>query len=143
MDSTSVTLDSTTAFTWDQDVFAVPGLILLQDGSVTTPVRGDVRAEGISFDRELHRNPYGSVWFTSGSDVTNPQLVRVTAEVWSSSIEVAHADVEAVRVACEDATLLIASYGEWSIAALQSFGRSPIEAGYRLDIVFVTISGRS
>lgn len=142
MDSTTVTLD-TTSFTWDQDAFATPGLILIQDGSSTKPVRGDVRAESISFDRELHRNPYGSSWFSSGSYVANPQFVRVTAEVWASSIEDAHADAELVRVACEDATLLVTSYGEWPIAALQSFSRSPIEAGYRLDILFVSISGRS
>jgi hypothetical protein len=143
LDRTDVTLDSTTAFTWDEDIFAAFGYVLLFDtADVASAVRGDARAEGISFDRELHRNPFGQSWFTSGGGRLGPQLLRVTLEVWSDSIANAHAETEALRVRAEDCARVLTSYGEWPILALQSFSRSPIEAGYRVDAVFVTAQGR-
>jgi hypothetical protein len=147
MDSTLVTLDSTTAFTWDQDVVAGFGFVTITTASSTTiSFVGDARAEAIQFDRQMLRNPYGTSWFQSGSGTLGPQLIRVTGEVWSTAsdgITSAFTTVEAVRAAAEDAVLVEVSWGTFDILALQSFARSPIEAGYRVDMVFVTESGRN
>lgn len=147
MDSTLVTLDSTTAFTWDQDVVAGFGFVTITTASSTTiSFVGDARAEAIQFDRQMLRNPYGTSWFQAGSGTLGPQLIRVTGEVWSTAsdgITSAFTTVESVRAAAEDAVLVEASWGTFDILALQSFARSPIAAGYRVDMVFVTESGRN
>jgi len=144
LDRTDVTLDSTTAFTWDEDAFAPFGFVLFTDffGGASL-ARGDARAEAIAFDRELHRNPFGQSWFTSGGGRPGPQLLRVTVEVWSDSIVNANAVAEQLRARVESCERVETSYGSWQIWALQSFSRTPIEAGYRVDLVLVTAQGRN
>lgn len=145
LDTTSVTLDSTTAFTWDADVGT--GYVALQDNAGASAYYiGTLRLEGIAFDREMLRNPYGSSWFQAGDGRIGPQSIRVTAEVWSDAatgIAVAAPLVEALRAAAEDAAKVRVVFGTYFVAALQSFIRTPIEAGYRVEMVFVTEDGRN
>ena len=146
LDTTAITLDSTTAFTWDEDAPATNGYVLFRNvlGSWSYIV-GNARAEVITFDRQMLRNPFGSVWFQAGSGRPGPQLLRVSGEVWSvanDGIVTAAGDVSAVQAAAEDAVLIRVIFGDFDILALQSFARAPIEAGYRVDMVFVTESGR-
>ena len=146
LDTTASTLDSTTAFTWDADVSAVGWLALETTAGATSYLMGTVRAESISFAREMLRNPYGSTWFQAGDGRVGPQSIRVTAEVWSDAatgIAVAAPLVEALRAAAEDAAKVRVVFGTYFIAALASFVRSPIEAGYRVEMVFVTEDGRN
>jgi hypothetical protein len=147
LDSTLVTLDSTTAFTWDEDAPAATGFVALRTSSGSWEfVVGNARAESIEFDRQMLRNPYGSTWFQAGVGTVGPQLVRVTGEVFSSAADgilSAAAEVAALEAAAEDAVLLRVVWGDFNLLALQSFSRSPIEAGYRVDMVFVTESGRN
>lgn len=146
LDTTLVTLDSTTAFTWDEDAPAQAGFVNILDSTNSWSfLVGNARPESIEFDRQLQRNPFGSSWFQSGSGTIGPQLVRVTGEVFSDAangITSAVALVEDVRVAAEDAVLLRVTWADFEVLALQSFARTPIEAGYRVDMVFVTASGR-
>jgi hypothetical protein len=146
LDTTAITLDSTTAFTWDEDAPASNGYVLFRNalGSWSYIV-GNARAEVITFDRQMLRNPYGTSWFQSGSGTLGPQLIRVTGEVWSNAsdgITSAFTTVEDVRIAAEDTVLVRVIFGDYGVVALQSFARAPIEAGYRVDMVFVTESGR-
>lgn len=146
MDSTLVTLDSTTAFTWDQDTVSVTpaGFVDIYVNSTVTRVTGNARLESIAFNRQMLRNPYGGTWFQAGDGSVGPQLLRVTAEVWDETgIVAAATEVEAVRIAAEDSTLVQTPFGEYDVTALQSFSRSPIESGYRVELVFVTTSGRN
>jgi hypothetical protein len=147
LDTTLSTLDSTTAFTWDADAIARNGFVLWQDSTGSwSYIVGNARAESISFDREMLRNPFGSVWFQAGSGRPGPQLLRVTGEVWSvanDGIVTAAGDVNAVQGSAEDAVLVKVIFGDYDVLALQSFARTPIEAGYRVDMVFVTASGRN
>lgn len=146
LDTTASTLDSTTAFTWDADVTAVGYVALQTSAGAVSYLLGTVRAESISFAREMVRNPYGSTWFQAGDGRVGPQLIRVTAEVWSDAatgIEIAAPLVEALRAAAEDAGEVRVIFGTYFVAALQSFARTPIEAGYRVEMVFVTEDGRN
>lgn len=145
LDTTASTLDSTTAFTWDADVGT--GYVAVQDNAgASVYYVGTLRLEAFSFDREMLRNPYGNSWFQAGDGRIGPQLIRVTAEVWSDAatgIAVAAPLVEALRAAAEDAANVRVVFGTYNVAALQSFARTPIEAGYRVEMVFVTIDGRN
>lgn len=147
LDTTAITLDSTTAFTWDEDAPASNGIVLFRASTgAWSFIVGNARAEAITFDRQMLRNPYGTTWFQSGSGTLGPQLIRVTGEVWSAAsdgITSAFTTVEDVRMAAEDAVLVRVIFGDYDVLALQSFARSPIEAGYRVEMVFVTASGRN
>lgn len=147
LDTTAITLDSTTAFTWDEDAPASNGFVIFRAASgAWSFIVGNARAEAITFDRQMLRNPYGTTWFQSGSGTLGPQLIRVTGEVWSAAsdgITSAFTTVEDVRMAAEDAVLVRVIFGDYDVLALQSFARSPIEAGYRVEMVFVTASGRN
>lgn len=146
LDTTASTLDSTTAFTWDADVSVIGWLALETMAGVSSYLIGTVRAESIAFARELLRNPYGSTWFQAGDGRIGPQLIRVTTEVWSDAstgIAVAAPLVEALRASAEDAAKVRVVFGTYFVAALQSFIRTPIEAGYRVEMVFVTEDGRN
>jgi len=147
LDTTLSTLDSTTAFTWDEDAPALSGLVYFQAASGSwSYIVGNAQADSISFDREMLRNPFGTVWFQAGSGRSGPQLLRVTGEVWSvanDGIVTAAGDVNAVQGNAEDAVLVRVIFGDYDVLALQSFVRSPIEAGYRVEMLFVTASGRN
>ena len=144
MDNTTITLDSTTAFTWDQNIVTSPfGFVDLLVSSTKTSIMAVARAEGITFNRALHRNPYGTTWFQSGDGGMGPQSIRITTEVWDEAgIDTAAAELETLRGVAETATEIRTPFGQYFVAALQSFTRVPIESGYRVDMVFISSTGR-
>jgi hypothetical protein len=145
-DSTTVTAD-TTLFTADNDI--VLGLIEIVypvNATVSRNLRmfGNIAAERLDFNRRMYRAPYGGSWAQEGDGRVGPQLVRATAEIWDDrGITYAQTALRVNRGYCETATQVRSVWGTYPVAALQQYAYQPIEAGYRLDIVFISTSGRS
>ena len=147
LDTTDSTLDSTTAFTWDADVLL--GIVGIEWQSSLFAnsnlyVLGTLTIDAIQFDRRLYRAPYSTLWFNEGDGRPNAQLVRVSFDLWDDrGITYAQNPLRVYRDRAVLATNVRAVFGSFPIEAMQSYAYAPIESGYRVDVVFVTTSGRS
>jgi len=99
---------------------------------VVTPAR--VRPTAVAYDRALHRAPYGSAWFTSGTGDAQPAVFEVETEVTSTSITTAAPLVRALVSDFEDATSMEVPFGTVGSLTLLSFSASPITGGYAVSV---------
>lgn len=96
--------------------------------------------EEVPYDRELHRAPYGSTVFQSGTGQRRPAEVLVTLEVHAVSIAQAAAAVRGVVEALRGpASLSVPGLGV-STAGVTEVVVSPVAAGYRADVRLLTSS---
>ena len=146
LDTTASTLDSTTAFTWDADI--ILGIVEIvwatSLASFNLRLLGTLTIDAIEFDRRMYRAPYSNFWFLEGDGRPNAQLVRVSADVWDDrGITYAQNPLRVYRERSLLTTRVRAAFGSFDVAAMQSYSYTPIESGYRVEIVFVTLNGRS
>jgi hypothetical protein len=140
-DQTDVKFDST-AFTWDSGYgIRVGQARLAGGGSAYLWTRVNARVGEIAFDRQLFRAPYGSVWHQAGDGEQLVVDVVLDGEVVDASIGAAAAELEVLRAAMEAASELQVAFGQFGIAGVRSFVRSPIERGFRVTVTLATVRG--
>jgi hypothetical protein len=140
-DQTDVTFDSTD-FTWDSGYGIQVGQARLAgNGSVYVWNRVNGRVSEFSFDRELYRSPFRSSWWQAGDGRLNALDVTLDGEVVAASISAAAAELELLRTAVESAVTVQFAFGEFRVAGVRSFVRSPIERGFRVTVTLATVSG--
>jgi hypothetical protein len=141
-DTTTVKFDSTTP-TWDAGLFA--GVVHLHtSGSAFTILPlANVRAEGFAYDRSMFRSPYGSVWHQEGDFRRLVENITVQAWVVDDANGITDAATTAAALAAILPTVVRveSNWGNWNVAALESFSRQPVASGYRFDIQYITFRG--
>lgn len=140
-DQTDVKFDST-AYTWDNGYGVRVGQARLAgNGSVYLWTRVNARVGEVTFDRQLFRAPFGSVWHQAGDAGQLGVDVVLDGEVVDASIGAAAAELEVLRAAVEAALQVQFAFGQFSVAGVRSFARSPIERGFRVTVTLATVRG--
>jgi hypothetical protein len=104
-----------------------------------TPARA--RPAPVEAEREMHRPPYSDAWFVEGDDLRGIERLDLTIEVHDTSgtgIAGASEAVHDLIDALDTATLAEVPFGYFELLGILEWTRSPIEAGYRLDVRLLT-----
>ncbi len=96
----------------------------------------------VRVDVQHHRAPFGLDWWVSGTRERDPQTVEVTAFAYDDSIALAAVTARAIIDSFSNATSIVTPFGLFLTAGLLSWSVSPVELGYRVDLVVVALTER-
>jgi hypothetical protein len=141
-DRTDVTFDAEVP-TWDAGLFYGVAQLEAPNGSKIVLKLANVRTETFTYDKNMFRSPYGTVWHIEGDERRLVERITVQAHVIDDPSGISDAAITAnvVASALPSVVVVESPFGTFNIAALESFVRVPVESGYRLDVTFVTFSG--
>ena len=117
--------------------------ITYADTSTEDITRVNTRASAARYDRRAFRGPYGTTWQVEGSGKREPEEFTLSFEVHADTIEDASPLVRALLAKLGAAVSVSAPIGSFDSAGILSYAQSPIEAGYRLDVVMLAEAGRT
>jgi hypothetical protein len=141
-DSDTITFDSDVV-TWDAGFDS--GFVLFRfasGASVVVPL-ATVRTQSFTYDRQMFRSPYGTVWHQEGDARRLAEEVEVSVHVIDDPNGISDAALTATAVIADAvaATRISSVIGEVVVAGLLGYTRQPIESGYRLDFRFASVDG--
>jgi hypothetical protein len=141
-DIDTVTFDASVP-TWDGGLWAGNVQLELANGNLVPVVLANVRAEAFTYDRSMFRSPYGSVWHQEGDSRRLVESITVQAWVVDDANGITDAATTAAALAAILPTVVRveSNWGNWDVAAVESFSRQPVESGYRFDIQYITFGG--
>lgn len=94
-------------------------------------------------DRTQYRPPFGTGWKSTGSGHPEPQRVSITVEVgMSTNLEAIRPTLDAIIADAADAVGIETPLGDWPLEGLITALDQPIQAGYRLDLIFLAGAAR-
>jgi hypothetical protein len=141
-DLNTITFDTDTV-TWDGGMFAGSVQLQTANGSNILLPLANVRTEGFTYDRAMFRSPYGTLWHQQGDYRRLVEDITVQAHVLDDANGISDAAIAAntLALALPQVIAVESSIGSFTVAALASFTRQPVESGYRFDIRFITFNG--
>jgi hypothetical protein len=141
-DNDILTFDATVP-TWDAGLIDGVAQLEAPDGSKIILDLANVRTETFTYDKNMFRSPYGTVWHIEGDERRLVERITVQAHVIDDPNGISDAAIQAsvIATALPSVVVVESPFGTFNIAALESFVRVPVESGYRLDVTFITFSG--
>lgn len=143
-DMDTITFDSDVV-TWDAGIVAGTGTIVLERSDLTrlTLPLATLRTSAFTYDRQMFRSPFGTVWHQEGDARRLTEEVEVSVHVIDDALGISDAALTATTViaAAVDTTFITSPIGTVVVVALRGYTRQPIESGYRLDFQFATFDG--
>jgi hypothetical protein len=129
--------------TWDAGLFAGTAELTLENGGKVFLELANVRTEQFTYDRNMFRSPYGTVWHQQGDARRLVESITVQAHILDDEDGISDAaiDADAIGQVLRNVTRVESEVGIFEVAGLQSYTRQPVQSGYRFDIRFVVFDG--